>query len=176
MEDVDLLILYEANGHKYIQVNGFYKNQTVNEDREAPSEIPEPTQEQLQSRTRVTPAKVKLKLSKVNISKSAFNEIWGKYPKRVGRRNAEKHFYATVKTEEDLKAIHQALDNYLKSERVYKGYIQNGSTWFNNWRDWVDYKETVCQQCHGKGKYTSTTGYEVFCDCPKGKARQGEVS
>ncbi len=98
-----------------------------------------------------------------------FDNIWSKYPKRVGRKAALKHFYASVKTEKDHDDIHLALENYLKSERVKENFIQNGSTWFNNWRDWIDYTELPCTRCKGKGKYTSPTGYEIVCDCPRGK-------
>lgn len=70
-----------------------------------------------------------------------FEELWLKYPSKVGRREAERHFEVSVKTQEDFVAIQTALENYLKSERVKKGFVQNGSTWFNNWKDWVNYKE-----------------------------------
>ena len=29
----------------------------------------------------------------------------------------------------------------MQSKTVKNGYIKNGSTWFNNWQDWVDYVE-----------------------------------
>jgi len=69
-----------------------------------------------------------------------FKDLWGKYPNKDGKKAAEKSFFSSVNTEEDYKQICLALDNYLKSEKVTKGFIKNGSTWFNNWRDWVDYK------------------------------------
>ena len=69
-----------------------------------------------------------------------FNELWSLYPSKVGKRAAERHFWATVKTAEDLKNIKIALNNYLGSERVKKGFIQNGSTWFNDWQGWVTQK------------------------------------
>lgn len=67
-----------------------------------------------------------------------FEEIWKRYPNRVGKKHAERHYKATVKTDEDRSNIHKAMDNYLKSDRVKKGFVQNGSTWFNQWQDWVD--------------------------------------
>src|SRR3990167_3245766 len=70
-----------------------------------------------------------------------FDAIWKKYPKRIGRKAAEKHYKVSVKGEQDYFDILQALENYLKSETVKKGFVQNGSTWFNNWRDWIDYRE-----------------------------------
>ena len=101
----------------------------------------------------------------------SFHEIWMSYPKRVGKKQALRHFLSSVKTDTDMERIRKALTNYLKSERVYKGYIMNGATWFNNWEDWADFKEEVCPKCKGKGKYMSSTGYEIVCDCPKGRGR-----
>lgn len=98
-----------------------------------------------------------------------FDIIWDKYPKRVGKKESLRHFRASVKTEQDYDAIFKALENYLKSERVFNGFVQNGSTWFNNWQDWLDHKEDICEKCKNKGKYVSSTGYEVFCSCPKGR-------
>jgi hypothetical protein len=72
------------------------------------------------------------------VVKGDFETIWAKYPNRVGKKHAQRHFEATVKTEQDKTNINKALDNYLKSERVIKGFVQNGSTWFNQWQDWVD--------------------------------------
>ena len=70
-----------------------------------------------------------------------FKEIYLKYPKGIGQKEAERHFKASVKTEQDWQDIQTALKNYLASGRVTKGFIQNASTWFNNWRDWITYKE-----------------------------------
>jgi hypothetical protein len=70
-----------------------------------------------------------------------FEKIWAIYPKRVGRKEALRHFAATVKTDQDYADIHKALENYKRTKNVIEGnlsYIQNGSTWFNNWRDWLN--------------------------------------
>lgn len=83
------------------------------------------------------------KVSKETIQKKIytsfiyFKKIWEKYPNAIGRKLAYKHFKASVKNEEDWNNINKALDNYKNSKRVSKGYIQNGSTWFNNWQDWI---------------------------------------
>lgn len=71
------------------------------------------------------------------IGEKDFEPIYTLYPSKVGRKQALKHFLSSVKTTDDLKNIKTALDNYLKSERVSKGFIQNASTWFNNWQDWI---------------------------------------
>jgi rubrerythrin len=71
----------------------------------------------------------------------AFNKVYAKYPSKVGKKAALRHFNASVKTEQDIENINKALDNYLKSKRVQEGFIQNASTWFNNWQDWLDTSE-----------------------------------
>jgi len=73
----------------------------------------------------------------------SFEDVYLKYPNKVGRKVAQRHFEASVKSQEDWLAINLALTNYLQSERVKKGFIQNASTWFNNWRDWVVNPEPV---------------------------------
>lgn len=71
-----------------------------------------------------------------------FNPLWLKYPKKLGKHDAHRHFNAQVLTEKDYQDINLALDRFLTSPQA-KGdpkYIPHGSTWFNNkWRDWVDY-------------------------------------
>lgn len=65
-----------------------------------------------------------------------FQSVWATYPNKDGRKEALRHFLATVKTEDDLARIRKALDSYLKSRPVANGFVKNGSTWFNNWQDW----------------------------------------
>ncbi len=66
-----------------------------------------------------------------------FEVVWAKYPNKDGKKAALQHFKVSVLTEEDWRDVQIALENYLISEKVKKGFIKNGSTWFNNWRDWV---------------------------------------
>lgn len=70
-----------------------------------------------------------------------FEELWSLYPDRVGKKAAAKHFASTVKTMADVDSIRRALSNYKASRRVADGFVQNGSTWFNNWRDWINRTE-----------------------------------
>ncbi len=70
-----------------------------------------------------------------------FDKLWYQYPKKDGRKAAERSFNATVKTQQDYVNIQKALANYLQTKNVAEGnmqYIKNGSTWFNNWQDWID--------------------------------------
>ena len=107
--------------------------------------------------------------------KIAFISLWNKYPNKVGKKEALRHYETSVKTEEDIVLINKALENYLKSERVAKGFIQNASTWFNDWRTWLEYKEEICLKCKGSGIWTSTTGYENICSCPAGLRKRGKI-
>lgn len=84
-----------------------------------------------------------------------FDVIWNLYPRRIGKKAAVRYYKASVKTEQDYFNMLQALENYLKSDTVKKGFIQNGSTWFNNWKDWIDYTDikrneapkSICALC-----------------------------
>ena len=60
------LVLLYGSEHKYMQFLGFSSNQKINREREAPSEIPNPPPELLKSKSRLSPAEVKLNLSKDN--------------------------------------------------------------------------------------------------------------
>lgn len=68
----------------------------------------------------------------------AFAALWPDYPKRVGRKEALRHFRASVATDADLADIRRALQAYKASKRVRDGFVQDGSRWFKDWRDWID--------------------------------------
>jgi hypothetical protein len=70
----------------------------------------------------------------------AFEQLWAKYPVKDGRKEAERLFNATVADANDFSRIQKALNNYLRSPKVKGGFVKNGSNWFANWQDWVDYK------------------------------------
>ena len=96
--------------------------------------------------TKVPPAYIldnNLENNKINIysDNGFFEKIWAKYPVKDGKNSAIKHFKRTVKTKEDWENINKALNNYLNSKRVLDGFIKNGSTWFNNWRDFINWEE-----------------------------------
>lgn len=62
-----LVILYEANGDKFLCIPDFVDKQpSLNPNKEAKTTIPMPTPDQLQSNSRVTPPKVKVSKVKVN--------------------------------------------------------------------------------------------------------------
>jgi uncharacterized protein YdaU (DUF1376 family) len=83
-------------------------------------------------------------LKMLNERKEAFERIWSRYPSKDGKKEAEKHFRATVHTDDDLRDIHQALDRYLAMlQNNPTRPPKNGSTWFNNWQDWTNWEEPI---------------------------------
>lgn len=84
-------------------------------------------------------------LSKIkNNQLNTFNELWSKYPRPLGKKQAFKHYCASVKTKEDCIAINTALENYIKeieTKKIEEQFIKHGSTWFNNWQDYLNQKE-----------------------------------
>jgi len=93
---------------------------------------------------RVNPGKNKYKESNGNKKEKEdqFLEIWAQYPNKAGKTKAFEKFCGSVKTEDDLQAIRQALSRYLKHLQVNTWkQAQDGKTWFNSWRDWENYTE-----------------------------------
>jgi len=74
--------------------------------------------------------------------KERFNEIYKSYPNRDSKKKAEEHFNASVKAEKDWQDINTALVKY-KKHLAIETWLKpkSASTWFYNWRDWVDYIE-----------------------------------
>jgi hypothetical protein len=71
---------------------------------------------------------------------AAFAEIWGQYPLKDGRKEAERLFKSSVLNEKDYALITKAISNYLNSRSVKNGFIKNGSKWFADWHDWIEVK------------------------------------
>ncbi|GAG53826.1 unnamed protein product [marine sediment metagenome] len=72
-----------------------------------------------------------------------FDLIWSKYPRKLGKKEAFRHFRASVKTEDDVAAIHAALNCFMQqmeTEGRAPDKIPYGSKWFNNWPDWIGYE------------------------------------
>lgn len=110
-----------------------------------------------------------------------FLGLWIKYPNKAGKTKAQERFERSVKTQDDLEAIHKALTVYLKHLEVNTWKKpQDGKTWFNTWRDWVDFKEGKvpvlakkekvfsedknCACCNGTGNHAQRPGAKCpFC-------------
>ena len=86
-----------------------------------------------------------------------FESRWNLYPSKDGRKAAEKHFRATVRSEEELADFDTALKKYLEHLRVNDWKKpKNGSTWFNNWQDWISWTEP--EGGNGNGKTQQGSG------------------
>lgn len=82
------------------------------------------------------------------IPTGAFDLLWAKYPRREGKKAAERHFKTSVINMKDWLDIQNAMENYvaqLRTNRTEMQFTKQGSTWFNNWRDYVDYKVVATQ-------------------------------
>lgn len=90
-----------------------------------------------------------------------FEAVWGKYPRKDGKKDALRHFWATVKTEEDWVSIKKAVENYMRHLEINKvepQFIKNGKTFFNNWHDWVDWQEPIKKEGEAD-KWKTPTAY-----------------
>lgn len=75
-------------------------------------------------------------------TESNFNLVYSLYPRKMGRRDALRHFQASVKTEQDLANIQNAVESYntyILLNKTEEKFIKHASTWFRNWPDWVNY-------------------------------------
>lgn len=86
---------------------------------------------------------IRTKKNEKEVYTPEFEAFWLKYPKAVGKKEAYRHYRATVQTEADRGDLETALKNYISSKRVKDGFIQDGSTWMNNWKDFVNYTDPV---------------------------------
>lgn len=171
----NLIILYKINEDSFLQLNNFFLHNKVRPEREALSNIlPPPTPVELQGNSYITPqqgkgeveGKSKDKLSKDKLSVVFnFEKIWELYPKQLGKKEAIRHFNASVICEQDWLDINKALKNYLVCSEVKKGFIKNGSTWFNNWRDWINFTgiETPNGVGQGENKKPGVKARKLIC-------------
>lgn len=75
-----------------------------------------------------------------------FKELWELYPKKEGKKEAFRSFKRDIQTEEKFNLMRKALENYIRicATREYQ-FIKNGSSWFNQWEDFIDYQEPITQ-------------------------------
>ena len=139
---------FKLNGLWYVHALSFSNHQKLEKLKMGIDDLPSHGVVLDQSPTSLRPVahevevEVEVKEEVEDKDKEAFFDVlWEKYPNKDGRKQALKSFLASIKTERGMERITQALNNYLSSDRVKKGYIKNGSTWFNNWQDWIEYKD-----------------------------------
>lgn len=88
------------------------------------------------------------------IQKELFEERWGLYPKKDGRKRAWSCFKSSVRKEEDLARFDKALHWYLKEiENREERFIMAGKTFFYNWEDYAGREAT-------EGGDTGPEGFE----------------
>lgn len=75
-----------------------------------------------------------------------FEQAWSKYPRKLGKHHAQRHFKSQVKNQKDFVDLLKAIENYmsyLQAHCTEMRYVMHGKTFFNhNWQDWVDYQES----------------------------------
>jgi len=112
--DAGLIVLYEADGDKFIYFPGFEKNQVgLQKERETPSIIPDPTLEVIQSNARVMQDEITVKLIEENTNIKSNNN-----KKIITENNADSLPNRTPEIETYLKTISDKL------EQPYKNHTQ----------------------------------------------------
>jgi len=94
-----------------------------------------------------------------NIYSSNFDDIWQMYPNKIGESKALLSFKKSVKSEQDVSDIKTALKNYKNHlEKNNWKKPQDGSTWFNNWKDWIDFEEPKKEETEQRRSVTMVPG------------------
>lgn len=77
--------------------------------------------------------------------KEKFEEAWKLYPKREGKKQAFRHYCASVKSEDDHARLLTSLGNYKRLVEAENAQRRgdprpwkHGGTWFNNWQDYEE--------------------------------------
>ena len=99
-----------------------------------------PTVNQMDTQVRL--GKVRLGNNKKVFKSDKFDYFWNQYPKREGKKDALKHYHASVKSEEQELHFETALNNFklkLDAEKTGYKFIPQGKTFFNNWEDYISY-------------------------------------
>lgn len=81
---------------------------------------------------------------KDNTYNQLFENLWSQYPRKLGKNKAYGYFKKSVKTDKDKEDIQKALENYIKTitrTNTEERYIKHGSSWFNNWTDYIEISE-----------------------------------
>ncbi len=81
------------------------------------------------------------------LKKKEFELIWQQYPNKDSKKQSELNFNKSVKTYHHINQINQALNNYLNLLKIESWRkCKSGSTFFNNWQDWIDYKRMTASE------------------------------
>jgi hypothetical protein len=76
-----------------------------------------------------------------------FELIWRLYPNKDSKKKSCQIYHKIVKTYSDIENVRRALNNYLELLKLEKWRkCKSGSTFFNNYEDWIEYKQVETQQ------------------------------
>jgi hypothetical protein len=83
---------------------------------------------------------IKVKKNTPKDLENEFEQLWSRYPKKEGKKQAKKSFIKARKENVSLEKINSGLNdyiNYIQAQNVEPQYIKHGSTWFNGecWND-----------------------------------------
>jgi hypothetical protein len=183
------LVVVYGDGCKYMKFQGFEKNQSIKEGREAASDIPDPTPAELLRNSCVTPAELPLKISKDKLSKDKGvdptppTEIYNYYSKTIkpgAKEDAIKNIMKLLKTGFSKADLLGRVDAYAKqlqeTGKQDKQYYIQANNFFGEkarYKDYepikkIEYKDADpnCKLCKGQGKYLIANTSELkICGC-----------
>ena len=83
-----------------------------------------------------------------------FKKFWSamRSDMKSGKKQAFRHYKASVKNQQDYDELNQAYRNYLNTRKVRDGFVMNGSTFMNNWRDYLEYQDINNSNQNARGE------------------------
>lgn len=75
-----------------------------------------------------------------------FDELYAKYPRKIGKTEAYKRLEIIVDSEEVFNEVSRAIDNYSKyciRSNTKPEYIKHFPTFLSSWSDWLDLSQTT---------------------------------
>lgn len=79
-----------------------------------------------------------------------FDSLWKKYPRKVGKKEALRHYISARRRNIAMETISDGIDrynDYIERNGVSKGYIKHGSSWFCE-EAWDDDYSGDCRTNH----------------------------
>lgn len=160
-----LVVLYDIDGQTYAEIPSFTRHQVINNREAASSIAPRPVDAFPTRASHVndacptrddataTPLVGKERKGKegdttrrVTRDVSAlFDQFWNAYPRKVGKKDAEKSFSKIKSPEETLPLILSAIESQKQSEQWRKDdgqFIPHPATWLNGGR-WLDGEQSA---------------------------------
>jgi len=143
LKDANFLTLFTTNNIAVITVSNYNSYQGVGspQDQGGISSRPQGGSAQDlrgdQLETRYKNVKNVKKQTTLVVGSKEFDFLWDLYPRKVGKKTSVGYMRSSIKTKQDVLDCQRAIDHYKTSRAVKNGFVQYGTTFFNNWRDWV---------------------------------------